>query len=212
MSAALLFCLGSAQAANIVLDGGFQSAGANSTYFAGQSIDGGSWNVATGAVYIDAGDPYVYAGNNSLNLTYANLYTINTVSQVFGTAAGQSYTVSFWADADTANTFSLLENGLTVSGTPTAIADNGFPGLSNSALFVNYLGMFTASSASTTLSLSGVANPAIGSQDGSVMIDNFSVQPSTAVTPEPDSLVLMLTGMLGVGAALRQRRSARSAQ
>ncbi len=209
MGLMLLGCMGSARAANMIADSGFETAGANNVYAAGQSIDGGSWNVTTGSVYIDAGDPYVYAGNNSLNLTYANLYTVNAVSQVLGTTAGQSYTVSFWADADTANTFSLLENGLAVSGSPTSIAENGFPGLTNSSLFVNYLGTFTASTASTVLSLSAAGDPAIGSPEGSVIIDNVNVQPSTAVTPEPGSLVFMLTGALGLGAALRQRRSAR---
>ena len=206
---ALVCCLGSARAANIVADGGFEAAGANNIYYAGQSIDGGSWNVATGAVFIDSADPYVYAGNNSLNLTYANPYAVDAVSQVLATTAGQSYTLSFWADADTPNTFSLLENGINVAGLPNSIANNGFPGLTNSALFVDYLGTFTATSGSTTLTLSSVADPAISSQDGSVMIDNVSVQQSTAVTPEPGSLVLMLTGALGLGATIRQRRFAR---
>lgn len=207
---AVLSCLGSAHAATILNDGGFEAAGASNTYYSGQRIDGGSWNVATGAVYIDSNDPYVDVGNNSLNLTYANLYTTNAVSQALSTTVGQVYTVNFFADADTDNTFSLLENGLAVNGAPSSIVNNGFPGLTNSSLFMNYLGTFTASSASTTLSLSAVGNPAIGSQNGSVMIDNVTVQPSTAVTPEPASLVLLLTGALGLGTMLRQRRSARS--
>ena len=213
ISVILLSAAGAARAANIVVDGGFETAGASNVYYAGSSLDGGSWNVTKGAVYIDSGDPYVYAGNNSLNLTYANLYAPNTLSQVLSTIAGQSYNVSFWADADSANTFSLLENGLYVSGSPLSIADNGFPGLtSNSSLFVNYSGTFTASSAATTLSLSAVGNPAIGSQDGSVMIDNVSVQPATAVTPEPGSFLLLFTGAFGLGAKLRQRRSASPVQ
>lgn len=220
-SSRFLLCLGvglalsgaSAHAAGI-LDGGFEAAGAGGVFYAGQSIDGGStnggsWNVTTGAVYIDSADPYVYAGANSLNLTYANLYAPNTLSQALSTVVGQSYTVSFWADADTANTFSLLENGLSVSGLPTSIAINGFPGTTNSSLFVNYSGTFTANAANTTLSFTATGDPAIGSENGSVMIDDVSLQPASAVTPEPGSIALVATGLLGLGAAMRQRRSLR---
>ncbi len=69
-----------------------------------------------GEVYIDTQDPYVYAGNDSLNLTYLNLYTANSVSQVLATVVGQTYGVSFYADADSANTFSFTENGSAVAG------------------------------------------------------------------------------------------------
>ncbi len=194
----------SARAASIVTDSGFESAGANGIYFAGQSLDGGAWNVTQGAVYIDTQDPYVYAGNNSLNLTYLNLYVPNSVSQVLATVVGQTYAVNFYADADTANTFSLTENGLTVAGSPTSIAANGFPNAANSALFTDYLSSFTATSAATTLNLTATANPGIGSQDGSVMIDNVNVQ--AAVTPEPASLGLVLTGIAGLSAVVRRRR------
>ena len=196
----------SAHAAPIVTDSGFESAGASGMYFAGQSLDGGAWNVTQGEVYIDTQDPYVYAGNNSLNLTYLNLYVPNSVSQVLATVVGQAYAVSFYADADAANTFSLTENGLAVAGTPTSIAANGFPNAANSALFTDYLGSFTASSAATTLNLTATANPGIGSQDGSVMIDNVNVQAAAAVTPEPASLGLVLTGIAGLSTVVRRRR------
>ena len=195
-----------ARAASIVTDGGFESAGANGIYFAGQSLDGGAWNVTQGEVYIDTQDPYVYAGNNSLNLTYLNLYTPNSVSQVLATVVGQAYAVSFYADADAANTFSFTENGLAVAGTPASIAANGFPNTTNSALFTDYLGSFVATSAATTLNLTATANPGIGSQNGSVMIDNVSVQAAAAVTPEPASLGLVLTGIAGLSAVVRRRR------
>ena len=60
------------------------------------------------------------------------------VSQVVATGVGESYQVSFWGDADTANIFSLTENGITVSGMPGSIANKGFPGTPNSSLFTNY--------------------------------------------------------------------------
>lgn len=183
------------QAASILVDGGFESAGSNSIYFAGQTIDGGSWNVIQGAVYIDSADPFVFSGNNSLNLTGANPYVANSVSQALTTVIGNSYAVNFWANSDSPNTFSLTANGIALTGAPGSVVNNGFPGaVTNSSLFVDYLAVFKATSANTTLSFSSTANPPIGSQVGSVMIDNVGVQ----LIPEPGSLALTLTGTLGL--------------
>lgn len=193
----------SAHASNIVVDGGFEAAGGGNVYYAGQSIDGGSWTVIAGDIYIDTQDPFVYDGNNSVNLTLANPYVPNTLSQVLATLVGQTYVVNFWANADSSNTFSLTANGLTVAGTPGSIADNGFPSMtSNSSLFTDYSGEFVATSTSTTLDLTSVGDPAIGSQNGSVMVDDVNVQP----VPEPGSVVLMLTGILGLGLMVGRKR------
>ncbi len=202
---AAVFAVASAHAASVVTDGGFESAGGGNIYFTGQTIDGGSWAVSRGVVYIDTIDPYVYAGSNSANLTYANLYAPNSLSQTVATVVGQVYAVNFWADADAANTFSFTENGTVIGGTPSSIAANGFPNTSNSALFTDYTGAFQATSAATVLNLTATANPAIGSANGSVVVDNVNVQ-SSAVTPEPGSLGLLLTGVAGVSAAVRRRR------
>jgi hypothetical protein len=200
---ALLGLAASARAANIVADPGFESAGGGNIYFAGQTIDTGSWNVTLGDIYIDTADPYVFAGNNAANLTAANPYTFNTLAETLTTTPGKIYDYSFWADADSANIFSLTENGVTIAGAPTSIVDNGFPGaITNSSLFVDYTGVFTATTSSTTLAFSDEANPPIGSALGSVMIDNVSISP----TPEPSSLALMLTGVLALGLAFGVRR------
>jgi hypothetical protein len=205
--AAVVGLTASAHATNIVADPGFESAGGGNIYYAGQSIDGGSWNVTAGSVYIDTGDPYVFAGSNALNLTGANPYVADSVSETLTTIVGKIYDVSFWGDADSANTFSLLENGTAVTGIPSSIVDNGFPNpTSNSSLFVDYLGIFTASSTTTVLKFTDTADPPIGSALGSVMIDNVSVQP----TPEPSSIALMLTGLLGLGFVLARKRLAGS--
>ena len=203
--AALLGLSSMAHATNIVSDGGFESAGGGNVY-SSQSIDSGSWTVTQGAVYIDTQDPYVYAGNNSLNLTLANLYVPNTVAQTLSTVAGTSYVVNFWADADSTNTFSLTENGLAVYGIANSIVQNGFPSLtSNSNEFVDYIGVFTATSSSTVLDFTATGDPSIGSAFGSVMIDNVSV----TAAPEPASVALMLSGLfcIGLAAAARHLRS-----
>jgi hypothetical protein len=194
-----------AHASNLIVDGGFESAGGGNIYGAGQSIDGGSWKVTLGDIYIDTQDPYVFAGSNALNLTYASLYAPDSVSQTVSTTPGQSYIFSFWGDSDSPNTFSVTENGAKLSGLPSSIVGNGFPSVvtnGNSSLFVDYTTEFVATSASTTLTLTSTANPALGSADGSVMIDNVSLQP----TPEPESVVLSLTGMVCLGLAFARKR------
>jgi hypothetical protein len=195
LAAAFTLCT-SAHASNLIADSGFESAGGApfNTYFAGQSIDGGSWNVTQGAVYIDTQDPYVYQGNNALNLTLANPYVPDSIAQTVATVVGQTYQISFYADSDSSNTFSLTEDGLTIAGTPSTIAQLGFPSLNNdgnSGLFTDYSAAFIATSTSTTLDFTSTADPAIGSPYGSVMIDNVSLQ----ATPEPNSFLLLLTGI-----------------
>jgi hypothetical protein len=209
---AAAFSLGaSAHASSILADGGFEAAGGGSVYYAGQSIDGGSWTVTQGAVYIDNLDPWVYDGANSLNLTGANLYAANSVDQILTTVVGQFYTVNFWANADISNSFSLTENGFAVSGASNSIAQNGFSdqidALGNSAHFVDYTGYFYANSTSTDVRFTATGNPSIGSDNYSVIIDDVSVTP----TPEPGSILLMLTGFLALALLMGKKRLGQSA-
>lgn len=194
-----------AHAGSIVVDGGFEAAGGGNVYFAGQSIDGGAWNVTAGAIYIDTQDPWVYAGNNSVNLTLANVYVPNSLTQQLTTTPGQFYAVSFWANSDTPNSFALTENGAAVNGIPGSIVQNGFPDQidpdGNSSLFVDYSGWFVATSGTTDLTFTSTGDPALGSSFGSVMIDNVDV-----TTPEPASIVLLLSGIAALGLLLAIKR------
>ncbi|MGA3082007.1 MAG: PEP-CTERM sorting domain-containing protein [Terracidiphilus sp.] len=209
--AAVLSLGATAHAGNIVSDPGFESAGGGNTYYAAQSIDGGSWIVGGGAstVYIDNLDPYVYDGNNSANLTAFTAYASSSLYQNLTTVVGQLYSVNFWANSDSPNTLSLTENGLAISGLPGSVADNGFPDqvdpLGNSSLFVEYSGLFVATSTTTDLMFTAYANPTLAeleAGDGSVVIDDVNVSP----TPEPGSIVLMLTGIVGLGLLIGRKR------
>jgi hypothetical protein len=198
-----------AYASNIVVDSGFESAGGGNTYSAGQSIDGGAWTVGAGTVYVDNLDPYVFDGNNSVNLTGANDFAINSLYQNLSTVVGQEYQVSFWANSDALNAFSLTENGLALSGIPGSIVQNGFPdqidALGNSSHFVEYSGEFVATSATTDLDFSAIGEPTLTelqNGQGSVVIDDTSVSPA----PEPGSMVLMLTGIVGLGLLIARKR------
>jgi hypothetical protein len=215
LAAASVLLSGSpARAVSIVADGGFESAGANTQFFYGQSIDGGSWVVGgspSSSVYVDSGDAYQYAGQNALNLTLANLDAPNTIQQTLSTVAGQTYVLTFWANSDETNIFSATENGVAVSGTPTSIVENGFPSAtSNSSLFQQYTGTFSATSASTVLSFTATGEPMPNTIQGSLDIDNVTVQTAATVTPEPEPLVLVLSGVVGLGGVLRRRIGGRT--
>jgi hypothetical protein len=213
--AAVLSLGATAHAGNIVADPGFEAAGGGNTYYATQSIDGSSWIVGGGAstVYIDNLDPYVFDGNNSANLTGLAPYTSSSLYQSLTTVVGQLYGVNFWANSDSPNTLSVTENGLAISGLPGSVADNGFPDqidpLGNSSLFVDYSGLFTATSTTTDLMFAAYANPTLAelnAGDGSVVIDDVDVAP----TPEPGSIVLMLTGIVALGLLIGRKRLGQS--
>jgi hypothetical protein len=206
VAVAAVFCLGAtAHASNLLADGGFEAAGGGNIYYAGQSIDGGAWTVTLGDTYIDNADPYVYDGSNAANLTLANLYVPNSLSQTVATTVGQEYVISFFANSDSSNTFAVTENGTDISGLPTSIVDNGFPSANtdgNSALFVDYTSSFIATSASTELTFTATGDPGIGSPDGSVMIDDVVLQ----ATPEPGSILLTLTGIAALALVAARKR------
>ncbi len=135
---------------NIVVDGGFEAAdptgmpGATDYFMAGQSIDGGNWIVGPDSeVGVDTQNKYVFAGNKSVFLNGSGVGP-DSLYQTLTTVVGQIYTISFYANADTPNSFSVTFGGTPVTGEPTSITQNGFPSST-------WLGSRLASQASTEL-------------------------------------------------------------
>jgi|GEM_PF-925372 len=200
--------------ADIVADGGFESAAPGATantwtqYNVGSSIDGGSWLVTAGSVGVDSQDNYVYDGNNSVTLN-GDPTQIDSLSQTLATIVGQQYTIGFWADAEVNNAFSATFGGVALSGVPSSIAENGFPNSNypgNSSQFVYYSGTGIATSTSTELTFSSTTLPTIGN-GVSVEIDDVTATP----TPEPGSIFLMLTGILGLGFVVARKHLGQAA-
>jgi hypothetical protein len=192
---------GGARADSIVRDPGFESAATtalpgDTTFFtSGQSIDGGIWNVTQGTVGVDTSTSFIFDGSKSLFLDGDNSGP-DSLTQTLATTPGQLYMISFWANADVPNTFSVTFGGATVTGAPTSIAQNGFPGLdplSNSSLFHLYTATAVATSSSSNLTFTTTAFPTLTS-GVSVELDDVSV---TAV-PEPSTLTLGGLGLLTV--------------
>jgi hypothetical protein len=197
------------RAGNIVADSGFESAdpgalpGDFNVFTSGQSIDGGAWNVTQGMVGVDTSTFFVFDGQKSVLLDGDNSGP-DSLTQTLATTAGQKYTISFWANSDVANSLSVSFGGAAVSGMPTSVPQNGFPGsdpLSNSSFFVLLTGTATAVSSSTDLTITGTAFPTLTS-GVSIEIDDVSV----ASVPEPSTFLLLAIGAIGVfGYACRRK-------
>jgi len=204
-----------ARAGNLVQDPGFESAdptalpGDSNLFTSGMSIDGGSWNVTQGTVGVDTLTSFIFDGSKSIVLDGDNSGP-DSITQTLATTPGQLYTISFWANADVPNSFSVTFGGATVPGAPTSIAQNGFPGLdplSNSSFFQLYTATATATSISTDLTFTTTAFPTATS-GVTVELDNVSVIAGSV--PEPPSLALAVIGAATVagGAILRRKRIA----
>lgn len=206
-----------ARAGNIVQDGGFELADPNRTtsgtdYFSGgSSIDGGFWYVTQGTVGVDTDNQFVYAGQKSVFLngdSNRNGTGPDSLTQTLTTTAGQLYTISFWANADLPNTLSVTFGGVTVTGSPFSVTQNGFANpdpRGNSALFTFYSGTALATSNSTDLTFTITVNLSMNPNlTNTVEIDNVSV--TAGAVPEPSTLVLATIGGIGSLAYARRRR------
>lgn len=188
---------------NIVQDPGFELAdpaaipGATDYFNVSENsfFDHGIWNVTQGSVGVDTQDAYVFAGQKSVLLN-GDGFGPDSLSQTLTTTPGQVYTISFWADANAANSFSLTFGGADVTGIPTSIQQNGFPSpnyLGNSSQFTFYSGTALATSASTELTFTA-SSP---DSTSTVELDNVSVIAAAAVVPEPSALMLAIIGGIG---------------
>lgn len=172
-------------AQNIVSNPGFEADGGS---FAGYTVAAD----APGLVTIGLGNN-AHTGNAA---AFLSSYTgTSQISQTLTTAAGQGYNVSFYAynpgfAADGPNSLSVLFGGQQIFGQAVNNTD------------YELFSAFATASSNSSLFQIVVSNPATFTQ-----IDDISVSASgTGTIPEPGSMALLGTGLVGLVPFARRRR------
>jgi len=207
LAAALLLTaspsLGSAQ--NVLTNGSFESSGPlddPATYTAAlngwTSTNGTCGGASVMSRYVPSPAPsgsiYVPAENGSWVAYFANVGCQGQLTQSFTGVTGQQYVfTAFIHDVTDMNSPGPSTFSATLAGDPTFALT---PITGNLSVWTPVSGTFTATGNPETLQLTG----------SWLYLDNVSV--AAVTTPEPMSIALLGTGLVGLVPALRRKRSA----
>jgi hypothetical protein len=146
-----------------------------------------------------------YSGNYGADLgttastpgTYSAVNNL-VMTQDIALVAGEQYTLSFFLEQTTptytgyTNYFGVTFNGTTLLSETGAAATNGF---------VEYTYTVTGVSGSNALAF------ASQNDDGDWLLDDIELNPLVSAIPEPASVAMLATGLLGLGFMARRRRA-----
>jgi len=186
----------SAVAGNLVNNCGFETGD-----FTDWTLSGNDTPLALGNLYgVEGTDPY--DGTVPLDGSYQAFFgdlvaNATTLSQGIATTAGDQYTITFYVAQDTAPVGG--DNELLASFAGTTGVDKTDIGVEG---YSEYSFTEDATSGTSTLDLT------FGDDLGYFQLDDVSVV-NTTPTPEPDSLLLLSTGLLTLVGVARRRLSSR---
>jgi len=216
-----------ARAASLITNGSFETtstpvpAGGFNLYSPGQTgltgwtivgAPGTDIGVVSGT-YTDLGISFpAEDGSNWVDLTGLVSNSTEGVAQTLATKVGDSYTLTFWVgNVDSPSTGYGVTSTVDVSANATSLGafTNSCTTCTKTQAWQMFTTMFTATSASTTLQFLNGDPPS----DNTNGLDNLSLVDNgpAGVTPEPSSIVLLGSGLLGlVGWLCRTRSSVKS--
>jgi len=150
----------------------------------------------TGLEEVTSGAFSVYSGaqDGMFYSVWGNVGGDGSISQTIADQAGSQYTLSFWfaSNGDNPSDFKVSWDG-------TVLLDLTNP---NTGIPWSQFSFQVSGTGSDTLTFTGGDDPAW------MALDNISVVQSgsgTGTTPEPSSLVLMGSGVLALGGAIRRK-------
>jgi hypothetical protein len=201
LSLSLIGAGGAAHAASLLTNGDFETAGGSLNGWTITTTADGNVAAMTAAEYAaccaTTGSEPAYSGNHFAAYDGGNVTGSATLSQTFGTVAGQTYALSFdlGAFGGGTNTVDVTVQGVTQSFTVNANNNNDTTFHPETISFTGLGGAQTVSFGVTTTA-----------DNTDALLDNVALAGPNLV-PEPATWALLVLGFGGAGAALRRRRA-----
>jgi hypothetical protein len=199
LAASLLLAIpASAQASNLLVNGGFEAGGGS---LAGWTVSG-AVGIATGAIYGPCcganGSEPAFSGNHFAVFGGGNVVSGNSITQSFATIIGKRYDVSARFGALGGSGSQRIN--FNVQGSLGSVPMDAFVNNNLDTTFSTFTTSFIAFAPTTTIRFANLS----GFDGIDPILDNVSV----TTVPEPSSWAMMITGFGLVGAGARRRRIA----